>query len=122
MTPTKNTILEKIKNSKKPINFEQIRTHLTALGQSPNKTTIYRNLEKLEEQKLINKVTLSDQKMYWESSHNHSDHQHLHLVCNICQSVECRDFENKIDLNISGFVVNDYEITVSGTCQKCTQE
>ncbi len=119
---TEPLIQQLINNGHSPINFEQIATFLESQNLKPNKTTIYRNLEKLEKDGLIKKVILSDQKQFWEVVHynskTHQDHQHYHLICNSCTNIECQELP-RIILPKLNFNVQRMEINLFGLCNNC---
>ena len=108
-----------IDNSNNPIEYKQISSYLQSNDLSPNKTTIYRNLEKLEQEGLIKKVLLSDQKQYWEKVQT-NPHYHFHLICNLCKKIECREFTKVLDLDFIGFLIQKSEFNLFGLCQKCS--
>jgi Fe2+ or Zn2+ uptake regulation protein len=121
MTSIQTSILELISSLKGPFSFDEVNNYFQKQSLYPNKTTIYRNLEKLEKEGIIKKINLSDQKMFWEvvdKSHDHK-HGHLHLVCSNCKNIECKEVEELFDLKIDKFQVGNIEITVNGKCQNC---
>jgi Fe2+ or Zn2+ uptake regulation protein len=118
MAKINKVILNSITKSDNPIDFIQISDTLNAQKLSPNKTTIYRNLEKLEQDGLIKKVLLSDQKQYWEKVQT-SSHYHFHLVCNLCKKIECREFAKPLDLGFTDFLIQKSEFNIFGLCQQC---
>ena len=105
-----------ITNSSSPVEYSQISDFLQSKDLSPNKTTIYRNLEKLQQDRLIKKVLLSDQKQYWEKLQTGS---HVHLICNLCKKIQCRELSKPLDLGLIGFSVQKSEFNLFGLCQKC---
>ncbi len=116
-------IQQLIQSSHSPVDFEQIMVFLATQNIKPNKTTIYRNLDKLQKDGTINKVILSDQKQFWEIVHNQTqnNHQHFHLICNICTKIECQELPNFPNFNLSnlGFKIQKTEINLFGLCQDC---
>jgi Fe2+ or Zn2+ uptake regulation protein len=112
------TIQDLLDNSKSPLEFSYISEYLQTIDLKPNKTTIYRNLEKLEKQKLIKKVILSDQKQYWEKNQK-EPHLHFHLICNLCKKIECRELSKVLDLGFTDFVIQKADLNLFGLCQKC---
>ena len=82
--------------------------------------TVYRNLNILGEQKLI-------QKLPFGSTHDHYEiikNPHCHLVCEVCGCVEDFDMPQYTEINkqvqkMSGFNIFRYRIDFLGTCEKC---
>jgi Fe2+ or Zn2+ uptake regulation protein len=117
--PKINDIIQNlITDSASPVEYNQIAEFLQSQDLAPNKTTIYRNLEKLEQDRLIKKVLLSDQKQYWEKAQTHS-HFHFHLICNLCKKIECREFTRSLDLGFKDFLIQKTDFNLFGLCQKC---
>ena len=87
-----------------------------------NKSTIYRILYKLEDDKIIHSfVGLNGLKWYAKCSHcsfkNHNDN-HPHFQCEECNEVRCiSNFTNQPELIGSQFHVKN--ILLSGLCSRC---
>jgi Fe2+ or Zn2+ uptake regulation protein len=122
MPKINDIILNSILDSSNPVDFNLISDSLTAENLSPNKTTIYRNLEKLESEGLIQKVLLSDQKQYWEKiqSDQFNQHFHFHLICNLCKKIECRELSKVLDLGFNDFQIQKTDFNLFGLCQNCS--
>jgi Fur family transcriptional regulator, ferric uptake regulator len=118
MSKVSNIIFNLINNSESPVDFGRISEALLLENETPNKTTIYRNLEKLESEGHIKKVLLSDQKQYWEKSHSIAL-AHFHLICNLCKKIQCREFSNMPEIQFSNFLIQKSEYNLFGICQNC---
>jgi Fe2+ or Zn2+ uptake regulation protein len=118
MPKINDIILALITQSTNPIDFNDIASSLSHENLSPNKTTIYRNLEKLEADGAIKKVLLSDQKQYWEKAQTNA-HYHFHLICNLCKKIECREFNKTLDLGFTDFLIQKSEFNLFGLCKQC---
>ena len=116
---TDKLINDLIKLKHAPIDFAEITNYLYSQGISPNKTTIYRNLEKLEKEGLIKKVILSDHKQFWEMAQTNPDHQHYHLICQKCEKIECRDLDQNFQPQLSNFQTQKTELNLYGFCHNC---
>lgn len=82
--------------------------------------TVYRTVRLLEESKEIRPVTLPDGEIQWESSDR--GHHH-HFLCRLCSTVT--DFAGcpvhvHTESLPEGFVVESHELTLVGTCVKCS--
>lgn len=88
-----------------------------------NKATIYRQLQKLEESKIIRKVYNEATKSY-EYQYASNCSNHLHLKCIKCGSLihlSCSEadlFINHI-LNTHGFSINQFSSSINGLCKEC---
>ncbi len=82
--------------------------------------TVYRTVRLLEESNEIRPVTLPDGEIQWESSDR--GHHH-HFLCRVCSTVT--DFGGcpvhvHAESIPKGFVVESHELTLVGTCAKCS--
>ncbi|MDO7867841.1 Fur family transcriptional regulator [Nocardioides jiangxiensis] len=84
-------------------------------------STVYRNLEVLEELGLVRHAHLSDRAPTY---HSVGDHEHFHLVCRTCGTVISVGPEllgpllDRLDTD-HGFVPDVGHLTVFGTCRDC---
>lgn len=90
-------------------------------AQAVNISTIYRNLELLEELGLVRHTHLTDRAPTYHSS---SVPQHVHLVCRSCQRIDEATPDELKPLTDAlqqrhGFTVDIGHLTVFGTCQEC---
>lgn len=119
----KNVILDILKLTRKPLNAKDINTELLNKGKKPNQTSIYRALERLEQENLILKINVNDSTAYYEEVKK----KHHHLRCLNCNEIECvfdRNLDTEIEkslLNLSnqGMKVFNYLINFDGLCIKC---
>lgn len=87
-----------------------------------NKTTVYRILERLEDEGVIH--SFQDQKgLRWYAkchgcSSNHHADLHPHFQCRDCGKVECVSVEMSIPL-LPNRKVETAELLLVGTCQDC---
>lgn len=97
----------------------EVRQH----SQAVNASTIYRNLEVLEELGLVRHAHLSDRAPTW---HSVRGRDHFHLVCRNCERVSAVDAERaagfvstlRTELN---FQPDIGHLTVFGTCVDCAE-
>lgn len=74
-------------------------------------STVFRNVEQLLKDKEIKKVMIDNKSIAYESSKD----SHDHFICNDCGTVESIHIPHN---SIKGRKVDD--ITVRGSCNKCT--
>lgn len=114
-------LLEIFRNQRKPLTAREILTVLRKKGMAPNKTTIYRQLENLEAQKIVQKLKISDESVSYEKINSH----HHHFICINCKNIE--DFhmpeEEKILKRVlllkKDFVFLNHQFEIFGTCASC---
>ena len=86
-----------------------------------NLSTVYRNLEVLEELGLVRHAHLSDRVATYHST---TDHEHFHIVCRKCQRVVSVDpevdasFEERLRTEM-GFEADLGHLVVFGSCVEC---
>ncbi len=103
----------------KALSYADLIAHIDT---SIDKSTVYRNLAKLEEKGLIHPVENTTGVLkYALGSHSEKDeHQHAHFQCTQCQSVFCIP---KAEINLgsipTGFQVKSASLNVKGVCGKC---
>ncbi len=95
----------------------EVQQHASAV----NVSTVYRNLEVLEELGLVRHAHLSDRAPTY---HSVTDHTHFHLVCRKCQRVVSVDADVVTPLadllrNDEGFVLDVGHLAIFGECVEC---
>ena len=95
--------------------YSKAKTHIPKISLG----TVYRNLKKLEQDKLI--ATIYDGNV---ARYDSNMEKHDHLKCNICGDLIDVN-KNNIDISKTilrnfNFKVSDIEMTISGTCKKHT--
>ncbi len=84
LTKARQACVEVLLASRTPLSVAQILERLGRKEVLVNKTTVYRELEKLKKIGMVENVPLSDRQQYFELAAHH----HHHLVCVRCQTVE----------------------------------
>ena len=111
----KNNIIDIISNNKCPISAKNIWSKLENI----DKTTIYRNIEKL----LNDWIILEDFSTSWEKLHSIKKKHHHHFVCGSCNKTEniwCF-MNNEINLleEKFWFKVKNHSFVLNWICKKC---
>lgn len=123
-TPLLTTTLEILERHAKPLSVPVLLELLDDRGLQPNKTTLYRMLERLVEQGKVESVLLSDKTAHYELKRGH----HHHFVCQDCDDIQCVEnagLEKQIhyledQLKASGLQVKQHQFSISGCCQSCS--
>ena len=95
---------------------------LDARGLSVNKTTVYRELEKLLLKGEISEVDFGEGQKRYEITHG--DHHH-HAVCTNCESVVELEIEPQLEqiqssvAKQSGFRIQKHLVEFFGLCRRC---
>ena len=92
------------------------------LEQDVDRTTIYRILNRFDEDGIVHKVICDDGKQYFAYSGsrevNGKDHDHFHFRCRSCGKVECLSEKIEVDLP-NGYEPEAFNGVVSGYCNNC---
>lgn len=122
ITPKRKQILETINNSAMPLSAGQIHE---LLGQKPNLATVYRTLNFLEANNLINGFSLfsSDKGTVRYYFRNQNPHLHF-LFCRECHGFtpyhDCFFAENKKDIERKyKYKIQTHVLYFSGLCDNC---
>ena len=120
-TKQKETIIEAIKKKNKSF---MVKDLYDTLNGKVGLTTIYRLLQKLEDEGLITKEVGKDNKTKYEYLEKCEEENHFYLKCDKCGTlthVDC-DCINELSSHISkehNFKLNKENIIIKGICSKC---
>ncbi len=102
---------------------EEVLAEVRQSSEAINLSTVYRNLEVLEELGLVRHAHLSDRVATYHST---TEHEHFHLVCRKCQRVTSVDHDVAAGfverLRAMGFEADLGHLVVFGTCTTCPTE
>lgn len=120
LTPQRELILRAV-DSLGHATPDEILTEVRKQVSSVNVSTVYRNLEVLEELGLVRHAHLSDRAPTY---HSVSGHEHFHIVCRNCSRVTSVDPEvmGPVTERLAqehGFVTDIGHLTIFGTCVEC---
>lgn len=118
-TKQKTIILDILKAKKVPISAVEILKLAQTKLPDLNKTTVYRTLDRLVGEKVVEAVHLESGLAHYELASGR--HHHHHFVCNTCTKIYCLEgCPNELkSLLPSGFVMTGHEVTLRGVCAKC---
>lgn len=103
-------------SSSAPLSFNSIQEYLEQVNLIPNKTTIYRQLDKMVKSNQLN-VFESGTNKAWEKK---SQEMHSHFTCSECKKIICITINPKFLLDdnmVNKFTVNSINLT--GRCIEC---
>ena len=120
-TKQKEMILEVIKRQNKAFLVKDIYDELKG---KVGLTTIYRFIEKLSEDKLVNKSASLDGKVNYEYLEKCGLENHFYLKCNRCGELihvdcDCIDTLSNHILNEHSFTISRENVIIKGLCSKC---
>ena len=121
LTKIRIAVIRTLVSSSAPLAEEEIRQKLQSLKLSPNKTTIYRQLEKFIKLKFVKEVEFGDGKKRYEMAGSH----HHHLVCTSCRKIEDVRLESELKASEQriakqkSFLVTEHVLEFFGLCKNC---
>ncbi len=123
LTQTRKLLLDIFLQNDRPLSALVLKQALKKQGHDVNKTTVYRELERLESIGVLHSIRLQDRAQYFELvSRGH----HHHLVCVECHQVVDIDLEDTSLLKRverfskkMNFFITTHAIEFYGRCQAC---
>jgi Fur family ferric uptake transcriptional regulator len=102
---------------------EQVCQHVQRSTPTVNITTIYRTLDLLDRLGLVRHTHLG----HGAPSYSVEDHQHVHLVCHVCGSIQeipCELLDPLVGTlrERDGFELDASHLALSGTCRDCMKQ
>lgn len=123
-TKQKQMLLTMLKEADRPLSINEIYNRLVVQLPKIAKSTIYRNVDSLLNQDLIEKYHLNDSEVFYRIKASRSEHKHF-VICDNCKTVfdlpSCpiHDLENAMEEE--GFIIKDHQIQISGICKACAK-
>lgn len=120
VTKNRKILLEVLEKQENPISAEELFDKLRIVNEM-DLSTIYRNLNILEEKAVLLKTTNLDGINYYQI--NNSDHKHF-ITCNNChkkfviEDCPVHELEEKIEKE-TGFIINGHNFEFTGICPDC---
>ncbi|GAB4144958.1 MAG: Fur family transcriptional regulator [Patescibacteria group bacterium] len=121
-TKLREKMLEIMEQEDQPISVGDILNKLKPYDLKPNKTTIYRELDMLCAETIINQIDLLDGKKRYEI--RVSDPLH-HMVCSKCGEIQSAKLTSTIQTWLDkfcdqyDFYMNDFVLEFFGLCRNC---
>ena len=123
VTKNRKIILENLNNQESPISAEELFDKLNKESEI-DLSTIYRNLNILEEKNILLKTSNLDGLNYYQL--NDDDHKHF-ITCNKChkkfviENCPVHDLEDMIEKE-TGFIIKGHNFEFTGLCPDCQNE
>lgn len=121
ITNVRKTVVELLEKSRSPISADEIREAFKKRNVDVHKTTVYRELDFLRGQRIVQEVEFGDKKKRYEISGQH----HHHLICVECKRVKDVDLQQDLDAvekkiaKEKGFQITGHSLEFFGVCAKC---
>ncbi|PIQ73879.1 hypothetical protein COV58_00115 [Candidatus Roizmanbacteria bacterium CG11_big_fil_rev_8_21_14_0_20_36_8] len=121
ITSARSAIINLLESTPHPITANSIHKLLKKVGTDVNITTVYREIEFLLSQKIINKIQLFDTELHYEMADR--THHH-HIVCTDCKAIEDLKIDSEKDLldevcSDTRYKISTHSLTFYGVCPAC---
>jgi Fur family ferric uptake transcriptional regulator len=116
-------VLEVIGNSPRPLSAQEIFEAVNQ-RQDINRVTVYRILDLLVENRLVDRISAGDRSFRYGLAPNANHRPHAHFYCTGCGRMECLSPESPLldmeplDATLPG-VIERVEVRLDGTCKAC---
>jgi Fur family ferric uptake transcriptional regulator len=125
-TPNRLRVLEIIGNSPHPVSAQEI---IAALNQSRdvNRVTVYRILDLLVENKLVERISSGDRSFRYGLAPNANHQPHSHFYCVECKEMACLS-PDQINLDTRPLthsfqgLIERVEVRFDGICEDCRRQ
>lgn len=114
-------VLQYIKKYSEPFTIMDLQLTMGQHGYTPNKTTLYRLLDRFTLGGIVKNVMLNSGKSFYE--YDRPENHHHHLICKGCNCIEPyilpKKLEAQILLNRNGWLIDEHNFELFGKCPKC---
>jgi Fur family transcriptional regulator, ferric uptake regulator len=123
-TKQKQMILSILRESDRPMSINEIYSKIVECLPKIAKSTIYRNIDSLLLQNLIDKYHLNDNEIFYRIKTNCHEHKHF-VICDDCKKVfdlpTCPIHDLESAMEEEGFIIKEHQIQISGICKDCAK-
>lgn len=124
-TRQRQLIISILKESHQPLSINDIYREITRELPRIAKSTIYRNIDQLLEQNLIDKYYYNDNEIFYHYKESRNEHTHF-IICDECKKTfnlpSCPIIEIEDAIEAEGFIIKDHQIQITGTCKNCAKK
>ena len=122
ITAAREKLIELFCSASQPLTVSELRSQLKRRHLTPNKTTVYRELEFLTKRRLLSEIDLLDGKKRYELR---DDGHHHHLLCDKCGKIQCVEMKNDLE-HLENRLVREFNFEIKrhvleffGNCKEC---
>ena len=125
ITPLRQALLDLLTQQHCPLTIADLLSGLEVQGFTPNKTTLYRQLESMKERGEVKELQVFPKMRHFEI--HDPTHHHHHFACTACKkliAVACDTLESAIHavekrLEKKGCSVTEHRMKFYGLCEAC---
>lgn len=119
-TKQKQLIISILKDADRPLSINDIYNIIVHKIPKIAKSTIYRNIDLLLNQNMIEKFYLNDNEVFYKFRKD--DHTHF-IICDECKEIYnlpgCPIKEIEDSIEAEGFIIKDHQLQITGICKNC---
>lgn len=124
-TKQKQLILAIMKETDRPMSINEIYAQVVLTLPRIAKSTIYRNIDSLLNQNLIDKYHLNDNEIFYKIKADSKEHKHF-VICDDCKKVfdlpSCPIHALENAMEEEGFIIKEHQIQITGLCRACARK
>jgi Fe2+ or Zn2+ uptake regulation protein len=123
-TRQKQLILTILREADRPLSINEIYSQVVLSLPTIAKSTIYRNIDSLLNQNLIDKYHFNDNEIFYRIKSDTNEHKHV-VICDDCKKVfdlpTCPIHALEDAMEEEGFIIKEHQIQISGICKACAK-
>lgn len=123
-TRQKQLILTILREADRPLSINEIYSQVVLSLPTIAKSTIYRNIDSLLNQNLIDKYHFNDNEVFYRIKSDTNEHKHV-VICDDCKKVfdlpTCPIHALEDAMEEEGFIIKEHQIQISGICKACAK-
>jgi Fur family transcriptional regulator, ferric uptake regulator len=124
-TKQKQLILTILREANRPMSINEIYSQVVLSLPTIAKSTIYRNIDSLHQQRLIDKYHLKDNEIFYRIKSDSNEHKHV-VICDDCKKVfdlpSCPIHALEDAMQEEGFIIKEHQIQITGICKSCAKK
>jgi Fe2+ or Zn2+ uptake regulation protein len=117
-----SAVMMTLQSATSPLSIAEISSILEKKNITPNKTSLYRLLEKLKQNEQVSSLQIAEGMTHYELKNE----PHGHFICQKCTDITCMkapinsDWVRQITEEIPSGSLFGISLTMQGLCTKCT--
>lgn len=123
-TRQKQLLLSILREADRPMSINELYSKSVAVLPKIAKSTIYRNIDSLLAQNLIDKYHFNDNEVFYKIKADSHEHKH-YVICDSCKKAfplpSCPIHELEDLMEKKGFIIKDHQIQINGLCKNCAR-
>ncbi len=122
-TRQKHLLLSILQEADRPMSINEIYSLIVHQLPKIAKSTIYRNIDSLLNQDLIEKYHFNGNEIFYRIKADRHEHKHF-VICDDCKKIfdlpTCPIHALENAMEEEGFIIKDHQIQITGLCRDCS--